>query len=74
MRSSCTRAFVSRYFPPPVGLADLYFCYLRAPMAINPARGVAAVALLFSRRVVGWSTNTATTAQFVTDALVMVIW
>ena len=35
---------------------------------------VAAVVDLFSRRVVGWSMNTAMTAQLVTDALVMAIW
>ena len=35
---------------------------------------VAAVIDLFSRRVVGWSMNTAMTAQLVTDALVMAIW
>jgi putative transposase len=35
---------------------------------------VAAVVDLFSRRVVGWSMNAATTAQLVTDALVMAIW
>ena len=35
---------------------------------------VAAVVDLFSRRVVGWSMSTATTAQLVTDALVMAIW
>jgi len=29
---------------------------------------------LFSRRVVGWSMSDTTTAQFVTDALVMAIW
>jgi putative transposase len=29
---------------------------------------------LFSRRVVGWSMQTAMTAQLVTDALVMAIW
>ena len=34
---------------------------------------VAAVVDLFSRRVVGWSMNTAMTAQLVTDALVMAI-
>ena len=35
---------------------------------------VAAVVDLFSRCVVGWSMNTAMTAQLVTDALVMAIW
>src|SRR5271156_3119606 len=35
---------------------------------------VAAVVDLFSRRVAGWSMNTAMTAQLVTDALVMAIW
>jgi putative transposase len=35
---------------------------------------VAAVVDLFSRRVVGWSMNTAMTAQLVTDALVIAIW
>ena len=35
---------------------------------------VAAVVDLFSRRVVGWSMQTAMTAQLVTDALVMAIW
>ena len=35
---------------------------------------MAAVVDLFSRRVVGWSMNTAMTAQLVTDALVMAIW
>ena len=35
---------------------------------------VAAVIDLFSRRVVGWSMNTAMTAQLVTDALIMAIW
>jgi putative transposase len=35
---------------------------------------VAAVVDLFSRRVVGWSMNTAMTAQLVTDTLVMAIW
>jgi transposase InsO family protein len=35
---------------------------------------VAAVIDLFSRRVVGRSTNTAMTTQLVTDALVMAIW
>ena len=35
---------------------------------------VAAVVDLFSRRMVGWSMNTAMTAQLVTDALVMAIW
>jgi len=35
---------------------------------------VAAVVDLFSRRVIGWSVNTAMTAQLVTDALVMAIW
>ena len=35
---------------------------------------VAAVIDLFSRRVVGWSMNSAMTAQLVTDALVMAIW
>ena len=40
-------------------------------------RGLAlcrAVIDLFSRRVVGWSMKAETTAQLVTDALVMVIW
>ena len=35
---------------------------------------VAAVVDLFSRRAVGWSVQTAMTAQLVTDALVMAIW
>jgi putative transposase len=35
---------------------------------------VSAVIDLFSRRVVGWSMQTAMTAQLVTDALVMAIW
>jgi putative transposase len=35
---------------------------------------VSAVVDLFSRRVVGWSMQTAMTAQLVTDALVMAIW
>jgi putative transposase len=35
---------------------------------------VAAVADLFSRRVVGWSMKAEMTAQLVTDALVMAIW
>jgi putative transposase len=35
---------------------------------------VAAVIDLFSRRVVGWSMNTAMTTQLVADALVMAIW
>ncbi len=35
---------------------------------------VAAVADLFSRRVVGWSMSAAMTAQLVTDALIMAIW
>ena len=35
---------------------------------------VAAVADLFSRRVVGWSMSATMTAQLVTDALVMAIW
>ena len=35
---------------------------------------VAAVLDLFSRRVVGWSMSATTTAQLVTDALVMAIW
>jgi transposase InsO family protein len=35
---------------------------------------VAAVVDLFSRRMIGWSMNTAMTAQLVTDALVMAIW
>jgi putative transposase len=35
---------------------------------------VAAVVDLFSQRVVGWSMQTAMTAQLVTDALVMAIW
>ena len=35
---------------------------------------VAAVVDLFSRRMVGWSMQTAMTAQLVTDALVMAIW
>jgi putative transposase len=35
---------------------------------------VAAVVDLFSRRVVGWSMQSAMTAQLVTDALLMAIW
>ena len=35
---------------------------------------VAAVANLFSRRVVNWLMSAAMIAQFVTDALVMAIW
>lgn len=35
---------------------------------------VAAVVDLFSRRVVGWSMQTAMTAQLGTDALVLAIW
>lgn len=35
---------------------------------------VAAVVDLFSRRVVGWSMQTAMTSQLVTDALMMAIW
>src|SRR4051794_24910162 len=35
---------------------------------------VSAVIYLFSRRVVGWSMQSAMTAQLVTDALVMAIW
>jgi putative transposase len=35
---------------------------------------VSAVIDVFSRRAVGWSIQTAMTAQLVTDALVMAIW
>ena len=35
---------------------------------------IAAVADLFSRRVVGWPMQATMTAQLVTDALVMAIW
>ena len=34
----------------------------------------AAIIDLFSRRVVGWSMKTETTAQLVTDALILAVW